>query len=361
MNKDIRVITDQNLLHEIYTTLFSKRPVFLRANNQNIQVQFLKYENHRVFLRISDQVYALQRSIIYIRHNEELIFSHINPVGQQNDVFVFTAEHVQVMKSERKEERKAVDAKKDESFIVTNIITDSVIKDSVSSQSKKISFLKDEIMEKIPGSYDNVKVFFSGERSIDVRMKNFIRNRKPVFINDIGDASLFENNKDNQFYLNSIYSKDPMMENEKLQSEISVPLLYKAMMPFGYIQVNSKSILTKEEFSSMRKVGTSVSELLSQSEELFIPLKEKLLVADLSESGLGIEFSDRSIIRHFKEETYLLFSLFLPGGNQATILSLLKNFNVLEGQRYRMGCEIENIDPIGEVAFTEFIEKMEKE
>ena len=360
MTTEIKKITDKKTLEDLYDQLFMKRDVYLKANELNIHIKFLKYEDNRVHLKIENDQYTFISSIIYIRNNEELIFSQVTPVSQNDNIFIFDTENIQIINAPRKEERKRIDSSKaDQHVYISNIVSDFVINDCLSQENKKVDHIKWELSNKLDEKFTNTKVFFSNEKSSDLRMKYFSSNRKPFFIPDINDDSLFEKSDDNKFYKEVIYNKDLDLISENFISEISLPVLFKMMIPFGYIQVNSKSPLDDTEFSFLKKLGVSTSELLSKDNSLIKTSNDKLTITDLSMSGMGIVFKDRVLIKHFKDNSYIYFVIYMPDEKQASVLCLVRNINIIKNNIYRIGCEIENFDPIGEVNYSEFLEKVQ--
>ena len=127
------------------------------------------------------------------------------------------------------------------------------------------------------------------------------------------------------------------------------------MLPFGYVQVNSAAPLGDDDYSSLKKTGMSISTIFTNDKRIITPSDDKILVADLSLHGLGIFFKDKPLIKHFKENHNVLFTVCLPENKQSTVLCSVKNISIISNSIYRVGCEIINIDPIGEVNYGEFL------
>ena len=96
-------------------------------------------------------------------------------------------------------------------------------------------------------------------------------------------------------------------------------------------------------------------------DELFIKHKvfslseERLLVSDVSKSGLGIVFKERKFIRFFKEGCLVYFDFILPENKKASILAIVRHIALLENKIIKVGCEIKDIDALSEVNFDEFL------
>src|SRR5208282_5534629 len=93
-------------------------------------------------------------------------------------------------------------------------------------------------------------------------------------------------------------------------SEIAVPFLYKFMMPCGYFQVNSKKALTEEDFSALKKAGMNISTVFSNDPKFIKSSEDRIVITDLSMTGLGIIFREKTLIKHFRDNSLILFTVF---------------------------------------------------
>ena len=156
-----------------------------------------------------------------------------------------------------------------------------------------------------------------------------------------------------------LLSKDYYLTNRRQYiSEISVPILYRTKIPFGYVQVNNVKPLTEAAIAVIKRVAMIVEELFKKN-DVFPSTDEKMLVSNVSKGGLGIVFKDRRIIRFFKEGCTVFFELILPGNKKATMLGLVRNISIMENKLIKVGIKIEDIDALSEVHYDEFLETIE--
>ncbi len=220
------------------------------------------------------------------------------------------------------------------------------------NQKKKLQGVRYDVERKLEYNYPNVKIFFTGEKSVDSRMNYFESGKPPLYIPMVNPIDGDENMKK---YAEEIYNQDRSIKG-KFGSEIAVPLLYKMMIPFGYIQINHSKPLSQDDFSEMRKAGIATSELISRDNSIIKMSMDVLHVGDFSASGLSIFFKNKMHIKHFKEKSLVYFNLVMPDKKTAAMLCRVSNINVLNNI-YRIGVEVENMDAIGEVNYSEFVEK----
>lgn len=351
---EIRHITDRNELLVIFNNLFAEQPVMLKTQGMNIKADCIKIENNRIYISLPDPDQKLQASAIFTRHNDEIYFTHIIPHGHDGDLLIFEPEGIQIFKATRKEERKTTDEKSGKKALITNIISTPVVEESFRHNRSRAEWVRSEITGKFEGRFEHIRVFFAGDRKPDSRMKWITQERKPVFIPAIKTKQEGADSEEYSRYMNEIYYPDPLFKESSFNSEIIIPLLYRGMMPFGYIQINHFEILPEEALTYSKRMGLAFSESVSKDMLLFKPSEDKMMLTDLSQSGVGILFRERALIRHFKEDESLVFTVHMPENRQATMMSRVMNINQINNY-FRIGCMINNIDPIGDVNYQEFL------
>ena len=86
--------------------------------------------------------------------------------------------------------------------------------------------------------------------------------------------------------------------------------------------------------------------------------KDRLLVSDVSYSGMGVVFRDRKYIRSFKENSYIYYDILLPENKKASMLSIVKNIELMENKIIKVGFAIKDVDALSEVYYQEFLESI---
>jgi hypothetical protein len=282
----------------------------------------------------------------------------------ENGTHVFELLDVQVLQIPRKEARKSVasiEKPETAALYISNIISDFTIQACIDSSRRRADTIKDQLLKQIHNLYPDTQILFLSDKTNDPRMLFCIKKRKPFFIRnikDLDDRNKLENQEWLEYYKSYIYQPELQNHNSKIVSEICVPLLYKMMMPFGYIKTAHSSELDNKDFSAIRKFGMTASTVFTNDKQVIISSDEKIAVTDLSMSGLGIFFRNKVLIKHFKEKSLIIFSIYLPGNKHATFLCEVKNITLIQNYVYRVGCEIQNIEALGEVYYSEYLDRL---
>lgn len=366
MNRESVKITDRKLIEEVFHKRFRTTRVFIKSSDINIQTSLFSYNNGVIITKAPEVDEKARNVIFYIRDNDEVIFCHAafrsaSPDGE----FVYDPLDIQIISLPRKEERKGVapvGKSESASVYVSKIISDFTIHECLNLSREKVNLVKDEILKKLFNDYLNSEIIFLNDKPNDPRMFYFKKRRMPYFIkniSDIEDSVKIKSSQDLKYYKEFIYNKESLESRTKIVSEIAVPLLYKMMMPFGYIRISSRSEFSEEDFSVIRKFGMSASTVYTNDKTLIVSSDDRIAVTDLSLRGLGIFFKEKVLIKHFKENSLLIFSIFLPDKKQATMLCEVKNISLIKNYIYRIGCEILNIEALGEVYYSEYLEWLE--
>ncbi len=355
MSDLVEKVTDESLFEDYFNKFFLGKDCYIRAKDMNINVDSLTYEGDLIKASVQEDL-TEGKIILFVRKEDLIIFSHSKYIDHEDHVYTLKPNEIQIMRMPRKEARKQIGSDDDKSKInISDIISEFVIHETLQREKKKIALLKEKMIEKLRG-YLYSNIFFFEEKFKDVRMKYFFSDKRPLFIPHLQDDEFIEKNeKFYKFYRTEIYKSDRMLKWDIIVSEIAMPFMLKMMIPIGYIQVNHNDALTKEQFSDIRKLGSTFSELLTQK-KIIVPSDDEILVIDISKSGLGLVFNQRNMIKHFKVGSYIYFSIHLPGNRNVPVYCIVRNINFIKNKLFRIGCEILDIDAIGEALYDEYLE-----
>ena len=157
------------------------------------------------------------------------------------------------------------------------------------------------------------------------------------------------------FYLNEIYSKDYKLSvNKEIISEISVPVIFRTIISYGYIRVNSTRALTDTDYSVIRRLASMLNDVFVK-QKLFVSAADKFLVYDISRNGIGIVFKDRRLTRFFKQGSVVSLDMVLPNQNKVIMGVIIKNTSFLDNGIIKVGAQIIHFDALSEVNFDEFL------
>lgn len=351
----IKHITDRESLLQLFHQAAEEKNIFLKKNGIYINVDFIGYRENRIHLRIWHEDYEFSPTIIYVRHEKEIIVFHVIPYQRGNDrIYLFELEGVQVLTTTRKHKRREIKIQNRVLPEISAIISGHVINNSFVNNRSRIEGLRNELRFKLPAFPFTSEIYFTGDREYDSRMEWIASGKKPIYIMNINHIPHNEDAKDFHDYLQNIYYPDEAIRKDGFISEITAPLLFRMIMPFGYIRVNDTSSIAKERYAEIRMTAFSLSGIISKDQQLFVPWQEKLAVADLSYEGIGITFTDSSYMKHFRENSPVILTLSIPDGKKADLLCSVMNISLIDNV-FKIGCLIEDIDPIGEINYHEYL------
>ncbi|MFW5808485.1 MAG: hypothetical protein ACOCWH_05495, partial [Spirochaetota bacterium] len=273
---------------------------------------------------------------------------------EEEGLYTFRPVKMQIIGAARAEQRKTAGRSGKELLFVTQVISDFIIEQMLSTESRKVDLIKSTVLNQIERTFPYSKMFFLHEGLSDIRMKYFYDKKSAYFIQSVG--SIDKKDPVQNYYYNEIYQKDYFLINRKQYiSEGASALHYKNAIPFGYIQVNHTIPLQPTAFEIVQKLA-DVTEKLFVKNRIFKTLEEKLLVSDLSKSGIGIVFNDRRYIRYFQEKSYVHFVLILPDQLRLPLFAIVRNISFLDNKIIKIGCELLDVDKNVKVIYNNFID-----
>ncbi|MFC1669107.1 hypothetical protein ACFL20_01845 [Spirochaetota bacterium] len=357
MPKVIENITDETQFEAAYNKHFHNRSAYIKTSEMNISVNFKSYREGKVTLSIENSFDETDGVLFAKIDNDRVVYSKLSYIRKIDDhSYIFKPESIHIVDATRKEERKGVDSKNKGNIYISNIISDFTIKDCLSNQHRKVDFIRDKIIQKLSDKFKYARVYFPGDKNPDKRLMYFYSKRVPIFNPNKNDEEYHKKDtKFYKFYNTSLHQSDKKLDWKGLISEISVPLMYKMMFPFGYIQINHNAVLSEDDYSSVRKLGSSFSEVFSKN-DIIKTSDDKILITDLSKNGLGIVFKERSLIKHFKDGSYIFFNIFMPDNKTVSVVCIIRNINFIKNSIFKVGCELIEMDALGETYYDELIE-----
>lgn len=360
MSEMIKTITDTGQFEEIFKKFFAKREVFLKTKSGDLFVQFLGFNEGNVAFRIPRVKSLPDMIVVFTRLSDNTIYASLKLIENTENDFIFLPVKFQIISEQMQEERTSLATQGGKNVLyVSNIVSEPMIQGALDSNEKKVAIMKDKIAHELKGKFNHIKVVFINETRIDIRMKRFTESWSPIVIRDMGSLADQEK-KEHKFYMNEIYAKDYKLSSHKeLISEVSVPIIYKNMVPYGYIQVNNTKPVDDGHLTVVKRLAVMINEFVLK-ERLFVPAQEKFIVNDVSKKGLGIVFRERRLLRYFSKDTRLILELTLPDGNKVNMRVIVRNTIFNENGIIKVGLEILDIDAISEVNYDEFLETMKK-
>ncbi len=356
MADQIKTVTDREQFQFLLDNFFAGNPVYIKTSSGSLNLQYLGYSEGNVAFRIPLVKSLPENVVVFTRHKTNTIYLSMKHVERNEDTFIFIPIKFQIISESRKEDRKLVGIEGGKSIIyMNNLITDYNIERALSTAEKKIDKIKEMAEFELKKKFDHLKIVFMHEAKADTRLKHVLNTSSPILMANLNIDPESGKEEEYNFYINNIYKSDiSLSSRNKYISEATVPILYNAIIPYGYLQVNSTQPISDGMFEVCRRMAIVIDQLLVKN-KLFSPMEEKFLVSDMSKNGLGFVFREKRHIRNFQENGKLSFDIMLPTQKKAIIGATVRNISFLENGVIKVGCEITKMDETSRMNYDEFV------
>ncbi len=352
----IKTVTDKTQFQFLLDNFFKSAPVFIKTSSGSINLQYVGYSDGNVAFRIPLVKSSPESVVVFTRHKTNTIYLSMKYIERSEDTFIYIPVKFQIISESRKEDRKLVGIEGGKSIMyLNNFITDYIIERGLATADKKIDKVKEFAEFELKKKFDLVKIVFINESKTDNRLKHIVSTSKSIYMPNLNvdpEPAMVE---DHNFYINHIYKSDiSLSSRNKYVSEITVPIMYNEVIIYGYLQVNSSQPVTDGMYAVVRRMSIALNQLMVKH-QLFFPLEDRFLVADISHNGMSFVFKEKKYLRYFEEGTKVNFDILLPTQKKALVGAIIRNITFLENRIIKTGCEIFKMDETSKANYDEFI------
>ncbi len=355
----IKTITDKSLFEKIFYKFFFKNNVFLKTKSGDLKIEFFGYTDGMAALKIPYLKNMYESCLIFTRNESYTIYANLKLVEkQEDDSYIFIPVKFQIISAMRREDRKIVDigGQGKNIIYVTSVISDFIIQNSLAMESKKVDHVKEIVRFDLEKQFKQVRIFFCNEGMTDIRMKYFYENKTPFLVSDINKKELAKDEALFNYYINNIYGKDYQLINRKnLVSEVSVPILYKARIPYGYIQCNGAAPLSESALLIVKRMAIVVEELFNKYN---FPVSDERLRSRTFRKRAWESSSGAPVHPVFQGEQLRLFRPQPARQQKDRVPGVIRNIGIMENKIIKVGCEIRELDALGEVNYEEYLDSL---
>lgn len=362
MAGSIRTITNKDDIEKVLNLFFTKNDVFIRTKSGNLKIQYIGYSNRQVALKIPYMKNLAETVLIFSRSKGNTVYVELQYLEKQGEEeFIFYPVKMQIIYAVRSEDRMNSGNQAGKKLLfIKNIISDFLIENEIALAVKTVDRIKTEVINEIDTMFERKKISFINEGMTDPRIRYFYENPVPYFIKDIYTENDDDKGDFYDKYKREIYSNDYYLINRKnLVSEACVPIMYRKKFPIGYIQVNHVKPLNDAVLKILDEMARNAESIMIR-QKVFHPQTDKLLVSDISKSGLSIVFNDRKYIRFFKEKSLINFSLIMPDNLHIDILARVKNITIMDNKVIKVGVQITQMDESTKKVYEHYLSGEEK-
>ena len=358
MAESIKTVTDRSQFPTLFNNLFSGENVFLRTRSGDLKIHYLGYSSDNVAFRIPRVKSVPEKVIVQTMTQTSTIYASLKYIENSEDTFVFLPVKVQIIIQSRREDRKLLNIEGGGKNIIyiSNIMSDFNIKNSLSMSDKKIDNVKEITEFDLQKQFELIRIVFMNEFKNEFRAPHLFNDKKIIMIYNLNEAPDPKHENEYNYYINNIYSRDYSLSRQnKYISEASVPIYYRGIIPYGYVQVNNTKPMTDGHLAVVKRTAVVINELLKK-DRVLEPINTRVLVSDISKGGLSIVFRERRMVSNFIQGSLACFDMMLPTRKKATIGATVRNVQFLENSVIKVGMEITYIDAISEVNYDEFLD-----
>ncbi len=353
----IKTVTDKTQFQFLFDNFFKGTNSYIKTSSGNIALQFLGYSEGNVAFRIPFVKSSPDVVVVFTRHRTNTIYLTLKFIERSEDTFVFIPVKFQIISESRKEDRKLVGIEGGKSIMyLNNLISDYIIERGLAGADKKIDKIKEFAEFELKKKFDLVKIVFINESKGDNRLKHVIGTSKHLYMPNLNIDPEPGKEDDYNFYINQIYKSDiSLTSRNRYISEITVPVMYNSIIVYGYLQVNSSQPSSDGMFEVVKRMSIAINQLMVKH-QLFFPMEERFLVADISRSGISFVFKEKKFLRYFEQGSKISFDILLPTQKKVIMGAIIKNITYLENRIIKTGCEIFSMDETSRANYEEFIQ-----
>ena len=353
----IKTVTDVSQFQFLLENFFKEAAVYIKTNSGSISLQYVGYSEGNVAFRIPMVKSSPENVVVFTRHKTNTIYLSMKYIERSEDTFVYIPIKFQIISESRKEDRKLVGFEGGKSIMyLNNLITDYIIERGLATADKKIDKIKEFAEFELKKKFDLVKIVFINESKNDNRLKHILSTSKHIYMPNLNVDPDPSKEEEHNFYINHIYKTDiSLSSRNKYVSEITVPVMFNNVIIYGYLQVNSSQPISDGMFEVVKRMSIAINQLMVKN-NLFFPLDERFLLADISGNGLSFVFKEKKYLRYFEEGTKVNFDILLPTQKKAIIGAIIRNITFLENRIIKTGCEIYLMDETSKSNYDEFIQ-----
>ena len=309
----IKTVTDKTQFQFLFDNFFKGTNAYIKTASGSIALQYLGYSEGNVAFRIPFVKSSPESVVVFTRHKTNTIYLTLKFIERSEDTFVFIPIKFQIISESRKEDRKLVGIEGGKSIMyLNNLISDYIIERGLAGADKKIDKIKEFAEFELKKKFDLVKIVFINESKSDNRLKHVISTSKFLYMPNLNVDPEPGREEDYNFYINQIYKSDiSLTSRNKYISEITIPIMYNDIIVYGYLQVNSSQPISDGMFEVVRRMSMAINQLMVKH-QLFFPMEDRFLLADISQSGISFVFKEKKFLRYFEQGSKINFDILLP-------------------------------------------------
>ncbi|GAF84640.1 unnamed protein product, partial [marine sediment metagenome] len=241
---------------------------------------------------------------------------------------------------------------------VTNITSYTEICEVLQNNRKMIKNVVYGFEDHVGKLFKNYRIYINYADSVDLRLKALLLHKRIIFYNQDPEHQ----SESPMFFPLSVYlgeiRKRDLKLSRKIVSEITVPIMYKAKIVFGLVQINAEYPLTMNNVGIIKKIAAELEKKIR-----FLPLpfedKTNMQVIEINFDEIHMEFRDRKLLRHFPIGGVVFFKLRNKEEEIGQFSAIVKTRNNYGGKT-TVSCLFEEKDALSEINLETHLEKISR-
>ncbi|HNB96808.1 MAG TPA: DUF1577 domain-containing protein, partial [Leptospiraceae bacterium] len=279
---ETKEITDAASIFKMAEGLFKQFPVYTIVQGKPQQVKVMGMKNQAIVIQTPDEnPNPTQRLLIMTNAGNLLQFSFKVNTKDPRGLEVLNPNTLTIKPASRVSNRYQANKAP---ILITNIISQTMIPHDLADDTMKVESLMKPYIQKLKGKYSEVE-FFVHER-LDPRTRLLTETGKHIFVPDTKNPESVSD----QFipYSEHVHLMRQGKGLSKFISEICVPLKYRGIFIYGYLQVLH---LEKADMNDYNLIVAAAERFCKDIENAGIFNESKLKSSILDISGNGFSFS----------------------------------------------------------------------
>jgi len=344
---NVRQIGDLEQIYKIIDQLYLKGEVNLTLEGGSIAVKLTAQSGGKIAAVYAAEVDAAKERLLRLLTREHLMVLQCRVAGRQSErMEQLEPYRLHLQARPPRIERAAVPEKK--VLYVTGLVSLDSFIDRLSSINHKRDNVIEYCTSKLKQKFDLVSIELRRSYRLDPRMRLMDSLKKPIFAPDRNDPEKWQLSARvsfaEQFVSYSDYRSLDQYGNipAGAVSEIDVPLSYRNLFLYGFIQVYSTHVLQAEDYLFVERYARSLEKEM-ESQGLLPTNTEKSPVVDLNLSGMGIMHPhNASVLRDFQVGDEVIFDMHFPRLPAIAFPGVVANAKSLE-KTHRIGIQFKDL------------------
>jgi|JI9StandDraft_1071089.scaffolds.fasta_scaffold00269_15 hypothetical protein len=333
---EIKEITDPNSIFKMAETLFKQFPVYMIIDNKPMQIKILAMKNLGVLIQSPDtNPNPTERFLILTNAGNLLRFNFKVSTKDPRGIEILNPVSLTIKPATRATNRyQATKAP----IYITNVISQTMVPHDLSDDTLKVESYMKPYIQKLKSKFTDVE-FFVHER-MDTRARLLLETGKHIFVPDTKSPESVSD----EFipFSEHIHLMRQGKGLNKYMSEICVPLKYRGIVLYGYLQVLN---LEKTDINDYKLVLLAAEKFCKDIEESDLFNESKLKSTILDINGSGFSFShpqSKHFGKLFSIGGTILFDMYEEEKRLGTFRAVVRNIKPLE-KLFRIGCQFFHI------------------